>query len=141
MSKFTSEPGVRNHIIYGPCPDFDPDLDSEPVPLNDELAAALREGQGYAFLTGLDNGLEWTTCCQCCNKQFKRSNDLAGHLLSCHADLWHKAQPTVALLMETWAQKQGCMRSPPTQVRNASHVCTPVLHRLPCIMYDPKLIC
>eukprot|EP00438_Fugacium_kawagutii_P035267 Skav227226 [mRNA] locus=scaffold2048:531232:534006:- [translate_table: standard] len=122
-ARFTSTPGVRNHIIYGRCDFFDPHADCSTLPLDPVIAQVLAEGCALEHLQDPEDRLRWTVQCMNCGQAYKRSNDPSAHILQCHADLWHQAQPLVQLLRDAWYRVHGCLCSPAIQYPRAQHIC------------------
>eukprot|EP00438_Fugacium_kawagutii_P033717 Skav219997 [mRNA] locus=scaffold947:18358:21246:+ [translate_table: standard] len=129
QARFTSDPGVRNHIMYGRCNHFDPHADCATLPLDDDITQALLEGTVLDHLSECMDRLRWTVQCLHCGQTYKRSNDLWAHIIQCHADLWHQAQPLVYMLREAWFPRHGCLCNPRLSYPRQNHIC-PIMVQL-----------
>lgn len=79
-ARFTPTPGVRNHIMYGRCDNFDPHADCSPLPLDRAIAQALRDGRALEQVEDPMVRLSWTVQCMQCGQTYKRSNDFSAHI-------------------------------------------------------------
>ena len=121
--RHTSVDGLRRHITFGHCDQFDYSRSSNTKSLDDHLVKMLQEGtvlralQDASFRTGL------TLSCQCCGESYSRAADLTAHLQQCHGHLWTQAASLTQMLTDVVIRQFGCICNPSNAVQLSSHVC------------------
>ena len=107
-----SREGLRRHILYGHCPEFDANKPAETAPLDDTLTEALNSGSLTSLLQPPERRLALTLGCLCCAETYTRGIDLAAHLQQCHGKLWTQSTSTLNLLIDTVMTQKGCICNP-----------------------------
>ena len=123
---YDSLESLRSHINQGRCDQFDPSLPTEVIDVRDIWRDALCSGQLANVLRDPHNRLQLTLRCQHCSLRFQRPNDLAGHLVSAHSQLWQASQGLTHLFMELLYEMTGCLCNPGIAQVRTNHVCVPL---------------
>ena len=74
---YTSMASLRSHISQGRCPLFNPEAATETLPISPEWMRFCLRGQFLDLFNEPMTKLRLTLTCQCCDRRFRRSMDLA----------------------------------------------------------------
>ena len=119
---FSSRDGLRNHIITGRCPSFNPLATNTPLNAAQKWEMLLHTGD---FVNGLSahQRLQMTLHCELCGEVCSRSTDLSAHLQQSHGDLWTRSNEMVRFLLQTLIIRTGCRCNPCTNDPGKTHIC------------------
>lgn len=76
-NRYTTFTGLRCHIVYGRCNNFNPHKDSVEKELDPAIMKSMWDGSLIKLLQDPELTLRLTTHCECCEREFERSIDLA----------------------------------------------------------------
>ena len=125
-SNHTSLEGLRNHIMSGHCKAFDPLAPTDTKDILPVWTNACTNGALLQTLADRDLRLELTLRCQCCDRVYTRSKDLAAHLQTAHGGIWTQAANLTQVLVSALFGKLGCICNPAiSATRCLDHVCLP----------------
>ena len=125
--------GLRSHIVQGKCKYFNPNLTSETQPVDPALISACVDGQLLQVIKDSKLRMALTLSCQCCGKTYSRVQDLANHLQTAHAALWHRSLQLTSILVAMIYDHLGCICNPAIGQHRLEHICAP--HRQLAMQY------
>lgn len=102
---------------------FDPHADCSTLGMDPLILQPLQDGRALERTADTMERLRWTVSCAQCGQTYKRSNDLSAHILQCHAELWHQAQPMITMLKEASLRIEKCICNPVVPYPRASRIC------------------
>ena len=94
-----------------------------------EWVELIRSGELHRLFEAPSQRLQLTIQCQLCHMSYQRSNDLALHLQTVHAQLWQQSQRFHPLLLQVCQAEDGCYCNPRTNAGGLAHTC-PALRQL-----------
>ena len=117
--------GLRKHIIYGHCHQFDA---NRPWTRNgdEDIAEQLRLGRIDLLLTNSQVRQRLTLQCQFCAKHFTQACNLISHLFHQHGDIAAAAELFLRVLQQRYAPR-GCYCIPPVRSVKTTHQCVAFL--------------
>eukprot|EP00438_Fugacium_kawagutii_P030328 Skav223211 [mRNA] locus=scaffold2231:6851:12852:- [translate_table: standard] len=124
---FTTEAGVRHHIVYNRCLEFDPGRTPHTVPPPRRWTDALQLGQVMQLLGDDDQRQLSSKTCLTCGRDCGRSQDLMSHLPNEHGELWQLSQQLLTLMQMVLQPQLGCCCKPVTSQHHGRHICPPML--------------
>ena len=122
---YSSMTSLRSHISQGRCPLYNPEATPETMQISPQWLRYCVQGKLLELYNDPMAKLRLTLHCQCCDRRYQRSMDLSLHLQTAHAALWHAAQGTIGMLVESLYSKRGCVCNPSTTIPRVQHVCVP----------------
>eukprot|EP00438_Fugacium_kawagutii_P007773 Skav210423 [mRNA] locus=scaffold1573:338040:344165:+ [translate_table: standard] len=121
--QYSSMNGLKNHIQFGRCPDFDLMAPVQTPGVDTRLQLSFWSGQLLQTLEDPDLRLALAHTCQVCEREYDRSADLAVHIQQSHADLFHRGLRLQKWLIQRLYSNLGCLCAPVVETEGSQHVC------------------
>ena len=140
---YSSMESLRSHISQGRCAAFNPAATAETSQVSQAWLDICLNGDMFKQSQLPMERLHLSIRCKQCQQVYKRSSDLANHLMTSHARLWRQAQGLTLLLVELVFARHGCVCNPQIHQVRQSHVCLPLrqiammYHRLDKVPFMP----
>lgn len=133
---FQSRDGLRNHIITGLCPSFNPLATNTPLNAAQKWEMLLTTGDHADGLTPHQR-LQLTLHCQLCGELYSRAMDLSAHLQQSHGPLWTRSNEMVRFLLQTLTSRIGCRCNPSPNEDGQTHICN-MIRQMAMIYYTSE---
>ena len=123
---FHCQEGLRKHIIYGHCSQFDPDREWTRCGDRDILGH-FKQGNLKAIFADADMKKRLTLTCQFCNDSYSMVKHMANHIYVHHGELAEQADLLCNYLKAHFGSVHACVCNPQVKKLQQAHVRLPYL--------------
>ena len=121
---FSTQSGLKSHIVQGRCVFFNPQATAETSPVDERWRKACLEGQFHEVLRLPQTRLHLTLIWQACGRRYQRAADLSLHLQTAHARLWRRSQRLTLTMVNAFYHLR-CFCNPALNTQRTHHICVP----------------